>query len=97
MEKHNREFISSLFYCGKNYTIVIEIILFIMREKCPKTEYFLVRIFLYSDGIQENTDQKILCIWTLFTQCYLQCPYSIKSKLGTTLGGSIYTEGSFGL
>ena len=27
-------------------------------EKCPNTELFLVRIFLYSDWIQENTDQK---------------------------------------
>ena len=32
------------------------------REKCPKKEFFLVRIFLYSD-------QKKLPIWTLFTQC----------------------------
>ena len=33
-----------------------------LREKCPNTELFLVRM-------QENTDQKKLCIWTLFTQC----------------------------
>ena len=52
-----------------------------LREKCPNTEFFLVRIFLYSDWngdllrkssysvrIQENKDQKKLCIWTLFTQ-----------------------------
>ena len=32
------------------------------REKCSNTEFFLVRIFLYSD-------QKKLRIWTLFTQC----------------------------
>ena len=31
------------------------------------TEFFLVRIFLYLDLIQENTDQKKLRIWTLFT------------------------------
>ena len=31
-------------------------------------EIFLLRIFLYSDWIQENTDQKNLCIWTRFTQ-----------------------------
>ena len=53
-------------------------------EKCPYTEFFLVRIFLYSDWIrrfdsirskppyskrmQENLDQKKLRIWTLFTQ-----------------------------
>ena len=48
-----------------------------LREKWPNMEYFLVRIFLYSDWIgdllrkspysvraQENTDQKILRIWT---------------------------------
>ena len=33
-----------------------------MHEKCPNTKFFLVQI-------QENTDQKKLCIWTLFTQC----------------------------
>ena len=40
----------------------------ILREKCPNTEFFLVRIFLYSVRMQENTDQKKLRIWTLFTQ-----------------------------
>ena len=40
-----------------------------LREKCPNTEFFLVPIFLYSVRIQENTDQKKLRIWTLFTQC----------------------------
>ena len=29
-----------------------------LREKCPNTEFFQVRIFLYLDWIQENTDQK---------------------------------------
>ena len=29
-----------------------------LREKCPNTEFFLVRIFFYSVQIQENTDQK---------------------------------------
>ena len=29
-----------------------------LREKCPNTELFLVRIFLYSIRIQENTEQK---------------------------------------
>ena len=29
-----------------------------LREKWPDTELFLVRIFLYSVQIQENTDQK---------------------------------------
>ena len=29
-----------------------------LREMCPNMEFFLVRIFLYSIQIQENTDQK---------------------------------------
>ena len=29
-----------------------------LREKCPNTELILVRVFLYSVQIQENTDQK---------------------------------------
>ena len=29
-----------------------------LREKCPNTEFFLVRIFMHSDWIQEITDQK---------------------------------------
>ena len=40
-----------------------------MRKKCPKREFFLVRIFPYLDSIQKKTDQKTLRIWTLFTQC----------------------------
>ena len=39
-----------------------------LREKCPNREFFLVRIFLYSDWIQENMDQKKLRIWTFFMQ-----------------------------
>ena len=40
-----------------------------LHKKCPNTEFFLVRIFLYSDRIRENKDQQKLRIWTLFTQC----------------------------
>ena len=29
-----------------------------LREKCPNAQFILVRIFLYSHWIQENTDQK---------------------------------------
>ena len=54
------------------------------REKCPYTEFFLVRFFLYSDWMrrkssnsvqmQENKGQKKLRIWTLFTEClHLRC------------------------
>ena len=41
----------------------------VLREKCPNTEFFLVRIFLYSVRILENTEQKKLGIWALSTQC----------------------------
>ena len=33
-----------------------------LREKCPKTEFFLVRIFPYSGLMRENTDHKTLRI-----------------------------------
>ena len=39
-----------------------------LREKCRNTEISLVRNFLYSLRIQENTDQKKLRISTLFTR-----------------------------
>ena len=41
----------------------------VLREKCPNTEFFLVRIFLYSARILENKEQKKLGIWGLSTQC----------------------------
>ena len=52
-----------------------------LREKCPNTEFFLIRIFPhlteygeirnispYSAQMWENTDHKKIRIWTLFTQ-----------------------------
>ena len=39
-----------------------------LSEKCPNTEFFPVRIFPHSVRMWENTDQKKLRIWTLFTQ-----------------------------
>ena len=52
-----------------------------LREKCPNTELFLVHIFLYSVRIQENTDQKLLRIWTLFTQCVYHWEIFLKDNL----------------
>ena len=37
--------------------------MFALHERCPNTEFFLVRIF-------PPSDQKKLRIWTLFTQCW---------------------------
>ena len=48
--------------------IIMNFVNYALREKCPNTEFFLVRIFLYSVQIQENTEQKNICIWTLFMQ-----------------------------
>ena len=42
---------------------------FSLRKKRRNTQIFLVRIFPYLVKIRENTDQKKLCIWTIFTQC----------------------------
>ena len=42
---------------------------FSLYEKCPNTEFFLVRIFPYSVRMRENKDQQKLRIWSLFTQC----------------------------
>ena len=51
---------------------------------CRNTEFFRVHIFPYSVQIWENTDQKKLGIWTLFTQCItfanVVSTFSIKRK-----------------
>ena len=39
-----------------------------LRKKCPNMEFSLVRIFLYSDWMQENAGQKNLRIWTFLMQ-----------------------------
>ena len=63
-----------------------------LQRKCPNAEFFLVRIFLYSDWtrrftqspysvrIHENMDQKKLRIWTLFTQCIHKINIEIKHQ-----------------
>ena len=40
-----------------------------LHEKHPNTEFFIVYIFPHSVRIRENTDQKMLRMWTHFTQC----------------------------
>ena len=67
------------------------IMVYTLREKFPNTEFFLVRIFLYSVRVQEITDLKKLRIWTFFTQWELQSPtYNITknhSKIKSTRWG----------
>ena len=58
--------------------------------KCPNTELFLVRIFMYSVQIQENTDQKKLRIWkfsaqySFFVQCICK-DYLLTRKTGNSV------------
>ena len=54
---------------------------FALREKYSNTEFFPVRIFLYSVRIQGNTDQKNLGIWTFFTQYSLLNAYDLMKYL----------------
>ena len=53
-----------------------------LGEKFPYTEFFPIHIFLYSDWIQENTDQKKLRIWTL---CEKWTPF-LATVYSLTLG-----------
>ena len=68
-------------------SLVIIILPLTLREKCPNTEFFLVRIFPHSQWIPRDTPY--LCvfspnagkygpeedrIWTLFTQCQWDLP-----------------------
>ena len=41
---------------GQSNEKVLQLIERLLREKCPNTELFLVRIFLYSDWIQRCTE-----------------------------------------
>ena len=50
-----------------------------LREMSPNTELFVVRIFLYSDRTQKNTDQKYLRIWTHFMQCMKDVSWAEKT------------------
>ena len=58
-----------------------------LREKCPNTEFFLVRIFLYSVRIQENTDQK--------NSVFVHFSRSVNSHSTRKLGKHKYSKGMF--
>ena len=62
-----RNFKSNQF--NDNFSVVIASALInSLCKKSPNMEFFLFRIYSYSEWIRENTDQKKLRIWTLFTQ-----------------------------
>ena len=56
-----------------------------LRKKCPKAEFFLVCIFLYSVPIQKNTNQKFtLTIYYLHWKCEKilgSLPFSVDIKI----------------
>ena len=54
----------------KSLPLIFIFLYYSLRENCPNTGFFLVRIFLYSVRIKKNTDQKKLRIWILFTQWF---------------------------
>ena len=49
-----------------------------LREECPITEFFLVRIFLYSDWIRRFKCDCALYVWKIFqkTKISLETNYS---------------------
>ena len=53
----------------------------LQREKCPNTEFVLVRIFSYSVRIRANTDQKKLGIWTLHAVASTRLKFHLSTKL----------------
>ena len=56
-----------------------------------RTEYGDLRSkSLYSVQIRENTDQKKLRIWTLFTQCYILNMYKLICKLTDSVSAALY-------
>ena len=66
-------------------------LLSLLHEKYPNTEFFLVRIFLHSVQIQENTDQKNFRIWTFLTQhmlCVKDSPTLYKTRVAEFLKAS---------
>ena len=75
--------------CDKWFVILV-LQMFSLNEKCPNTEFFLVLIFLHLDWIQENTYQKKIHVWTIFTQCssFISCLISsilIKNNIAEVI------------
>ena len=76
-----------------------------LREKCPNTEFFLVRVLPHSVRIRDDTGQKKLRIWTIFTQCIKICsssktvsklltfPWKIYRNFQNIIFGKIYLDG----
>ena len=62
-------------FSKSNYSYFI----FTLHEKCPNKELYLVYVFLYSDWIQENTDQKYLCFGHF--SCSVNYKFHIKSQI----------------
>ena len=57
-ESNSRRFCGYTEKCESEKTHILAYFIQSLHEKCPNTEFFLVCVFLYSDWIQENTEQK---------------------------------------
>ena len=60
---------------GKAYSPSGNLHYVLLREKCPNTEFFLVRIFLYSGWIRRDTPYL-----SVFSRI---CPYSVQMRENT--------------
>ena len=69
--KFSRTFLSIILQSACKYLKSIRFHKDSLREKCPNTEVFLVRILPHSD-------QKNLRIWTFFTQYYTRVFYRLQ-------------------
>ena len=58
-------------YCMSAFNLLL------LREKCPNTEFFLVRM-------RENMDQKKLRVWKLFRQCVVIYPIASSESSQTS-------------
>ena len=72
---------------------------FSLHEKCPNTEIFVVRIFLYLDWMQENTDQKNSVFGHFSRIAYLWWNFSLKSPyyFQKQLCRGVQSRGTWGL
>ena len=79
--------------------IVISLIHLTLREKCPNTEFYLVRIFLYSIRMQENTRSVSLdekrC--TFYVNYFIIISLCILSDLSIAKINSVHNNNTFTL
>ena len=81
--------ITDLFQCKLKWkydfiSYMIKLLKVPLREKCPKTELFPVRIFLYSDWIQEIRTRKKVSKHGVFSGLrFTSCIWTVHRKIRT--------------